>query len=146
VIGVEGVAMSEVVLRMRRCRACGAIFSVCSHCDRGQCYCSQDCRRGARRQQLRAANRRYQRTDGGRRAHRTRQRSYRFRRLDASVTDHGSLLIVAPHFVNRKSLGNCAVCGRYSRWIDPFPAIPLPRSPQRRHRAVGKGSKIYVFR
>ena len=46
--------MSEVVLRNRNCRACGFVFCVCSHCDRGQCYCSQECRREARRQQLRA--------------------------------------------------------------------------------------------
>jgi hypothetical protein len=27
--------VSEVVLRNRNCRACGVVFFVCSHCDRG---------------------------------------------------------------------------------------------------------------
>jgi hypothetical protein len=138
--------MSEIVLRTRYCRACGAVFCVCGHCDRGQCYCGQVCRRVARQQQLRMANRRYQRTEAGRRAHRMRQHGYRLRSASACVTDHGSHLIVVPRCANRNSLETCTVCGRYSRWIDPFSPIPLRRSPQRRQRAVGKSSKNYVFR
>lgn len=126
--------MSEVVLRNRNCRGCGVVFCVCGRCDRGQCYCSPLCRRGARRQQLRAANRRHQRTDAGRRLHRMRQREYRLRLAKARVTDHGSPVIVLPGGTQRNRLGSCAVCGRYSRWIDPFPAIPLPRSARRRQR------------
>jgi hypothetical protein len=138
--------MSEVVLRNRNCRACGFVFCVCSHCDRGQSYCSQECRREARRQQLRAANRRHQRTHAGRRLHQMRQRDYRRRRAGARVTDHGSAVIVLPASAQRNGLGSCAVCGRYSRWIDPFPAIPPSRGRRRRQGAVGKRSKIYVFR
>jgi len=145
VIGT-GMVMSQDVLRNRNCRGCGVVFCVCGRCDRGQSYCSPLCRRGARRQQLRAANRRHQRTDAGRRLHRMRQRDYRLRRAKARVTDHGSPVIVLPGGTQRNRLGSCAVCGRYSRWIDPFPAIPLLRSPRGRQRTVGKRSKIYVFR
>ena len=88
--------MSEVVLRIRNCRACGVVFCVCGGCDRGQRYCSPVCRWQARRQQLRAANRRHQRTDAGRRLHRMRQRDYRLRRAEARVTDHGFPVIVLP--------------------------------------------------
>ena len=66
--------MSEIVLRTRHCRSGGAVFCVCSQFDRGQRSCSQECRGKARRQQLHAVNRRYQRTDAGRRARRMRQR------------------------------------------------------------------------
>ena len=29
-----------LLLRPRRCNACESLFCVCSHCDRGQRYCS----------------------------------------------------------------------------------------------------------
>jgi hypothetical protein len=138
--------MPEVVLRTRYCHTCGAVFCICSHCDRGQCYCGPACRREARQQQLRAANRRYQQTDGGQRLHRMRQRGYRLRKAEGRVTDHGSCLVVRPRPIALAGLGNCAVCGRHSRWIDPFAAIPRSRKPQRRPTAVGKRSHFYVFR
>jgi hypothetical protein len=81
-----------------------------------------------------------------RRLHRMRQRDYRLRRAEARVTDHGSPVIVSPVRTQRNRLRICAVCGRYSRWIDPFPAIPLPRCPRGRQHAASKRSKIYVFR
>jgi hypothetical protein len=48
----------EVVLRQRVCRSqrCQTVFWICTHCDRGQRYCSADCRPEARRQQRRDAN------------------------------------------------------------------------------------------
>ena len=54
--------MPKILLRPRRCNACESIFSVCSHCDRGQRYCSDLCRKQARQEQRRAANRRHQQT------------------------------------------------------------------------------------
>jgi hypothetical protein len=116
--------MPEVVLRTCHCRACEAVFCVCRPCDRGQCYCGQACRLKARQRQLRAARRRHQQTEAGRHAHRMRQRVYRLRRSKACVTDHGSHPIMSPQCPSPTNLGNCALCGRYSRWIDPFPAIP----------------------
>ena len=138
--------MSEVVLRIRHCCSCGAVFCICSHCDRGQRYCSQSCRMEARQQQLRAARRRYQRAEPGRRAHRMRQRRYRLRRAKACVTDQASQSIVSPGSAKRNGFGNCAVCGVYSHWIDPFPAIPPKFGYPRRRRVVGRSSKNYVFR
>jgi hypothetical protein len=48
----------EVLLRQRFCLGseCRAIFFLCSHCDRGQRYCSLACRRQARFRQRRRAN------------------------------------------------------------------------------------------
>ena len=138
--------MPEIILRPRWCRACAAIFCICRHCDRGQCYCSPACRQGARRQQKRAADLRYQRTDAGRRAHRIRQRNYRLRQAKARVTDHGPHSIMRPRTADDGEFRHCAVCGRYSRWIDPFPAIPLRQSVHRQRRAAGNCSRNYVFR
>ena len=83
----------EELLRQRICRGagCGAVFWICRHCDRGHRYCGERCRRKARRQQRRAANRRHQQSPEGRLDHRDRQRAYRERcRHRARVTDQPS--------------------------------------------------------
>jgi len=92
----------EAVLRQRVCRGreCHAVFWICRHCDRGQCYCSPACRDQARLEQRRRANCRHQRSPEGRLDHRDRQRDYRQRlaqrALQARVTDQGSLSITSP--------------------------------------------------
>ena len=147
----------EVVLRLRVCLSgdCRATFFLCSHCDRGQRYCSLACQRQARLGQRRCANRRHQQSLEGRLDHRgtlwVRQREYRRRRAQASVTDQGSLLIAFPALSecgkanataiqvpprsNAAGLPRwpekrpgicrcCRICGRAARFIDPFPSIP----------------------
>ena len=64
---------------------------ICNHCDRGNLYCGKRCSETARRQSLREANRRYQKTRRGRFAHAERQRRYRQRRR-TKVTHQGSPL------------------------------------------------------
>lgn len=146
----------EAVLRQRFCHAgeCRAMFFLCSHCDRGQRYCSITCRRQARLRQHRSANRRYQQSLEGRLDHRDRQQQYRERRCRARVTDQGSLLshcsassqcgaveatspdaqkptgaVVLPQWrENRPGVRLCCrVCGRVGRFIDQFPPIPRRR-------------------
>lgn len=103
---------AKPLFRQRFCRACRALFFICSYCDRGQVYCSETCRQPARRAQLRQANRRHQQTPQARLAHSRRQHAYRLRRARAGqqcqraftaerankVTDHSSQapLRVAP--------------------------------------------------
>ncbi len=36
--------LAKLFLRRRSCRSCNAVFWICSHCDRGQRYCSAFCR------------------------------------------------------------------------------------------------------
>ena len=81
----------EELPRQRICRGagCGAVFWICRHCDRGHQYCGERCRQKARRQQLRAANRRHQQSREGRLDHRDRQRDYR-ERCRRRVTDQPS--------------------------------------------------------
>ena len=131
--------------RQRVCRfpPCGAVFYLCRHCDRGQCYCTSRCREKALRLQRRQANRRHQQTPWGREDHRDRQRDYR-QRLRARVTDKSSLrsspcanltappasepLEATPEVDPRPASGAalsaswvvCQICGRRGRWIDPF--------------------------
>ena len=86
-----GPGTRDELLRRRICRGagCGAVFWICRHCDRGHRYCGERCRRKARRQQGRAANRRHQKSPEGRLDHRDRQRVYR-ERCRRRVTDQPS--------------------------------------------------------
>lgn len=135
----------EGVLLLRACREphCQALFFICSHCDRGHCYCSEDCRRQARLRQRRCANQRYQRSEEGRLDHRDRQQQYRCRQQAAavSVTDHSSISISSPASWSggqveadaRKAPWpeavawgppRCRICGRAFRYINPYRRIP----------------------
>ncbi len=115
------------------------MFFICSHCYRGQRYCSATCRVQARGQQRRAANGRHQRSEEGRLDHRDRQRAYRCRRAAAGVTDQSSgepvaygMMAVpqAALVVERRRLYEgpiagmivCRFCGRRGRWVQQFHA------------------------
>lgn len=74
--------------RRYHCAGCSKAVVICSHCDRGQRYCSPRCSQQARRRLMRAAGCRYQNSPAGRRAHAERQRRYRAR--CAKVTHQGS--------------------------------------------------------
>lgn len=119
-------SMHEESLRPRFCRApgCRTMFFVCKSCDRGQCYCSHECRQISRLQQKRNANDRYQRTDKGKLTHRLRQCAYRRNQTRLSVTDHGSTSQLQMRIKPASLPPRCAICMRQSDWIDPFPKIP----------------------
>ena len=109
------------------CARCRAQVLVCSSCDRGQIYCADGCAQLARREGLRAAGQRHQRSHRGRLAHAARGRRYRARKK--KVTHHGSpppppddLLSVSlaeiagdpsPGVSPRRTAGHCHWCGRY---------------------------------
>lgn len=70
------------------CARCRCAVIICSHCDRGQRYCSAACSRQARSCAQRAAGKRYQASRKGRHAHARRQRQWRSRQQ--IVTHQGS--------------------------------------------------------
>jgi hypothetical protein len=74
--------------RLFNCARCQCQVMICSQCDRGNIYCGFSCSQSARRDSLRAAGRRYQRSRRGRFRHAERQRRYRSRRH--KVTHQGS--------------------------------------------------------
>jgi hypothetical protein len=93
------MAVHGSILYQRICRysGCRAEFWICPQCDRGHCYCSPDCRRQARLQQRRCANRRYQQSVEARLDHCDRQHAYRCRRKShCRVTGHTSLAAASP--------------------------------------------------
>jgi hypothetical protein len=70
------------------CARCQAVVLLCRRCDSGQRYCGKACRTEARRESLRRAGRRYQRTPAGRASNAERQQRFRARRA-ADVTHQG---------------------------------------------------------
>jgi len=144
--------LGEVVFRLRVCCGCNAVFSICRPCDRGQRYCSPECRVPALREQRRRANRRHQCSPEGRLDHRDRQREYRKRCAQKRVTDTPSSALTLPGSISAchprstetairiaytasslryRWLANwrglrCVVCGRSGRFVNPFPAYFQP--------------------
>ena len=84
--GVE--AQHQPSHRLYRCRRCGVFVCVCRRCDRGQWYCPGECARVSRRESLRVAGRRYQRSRRGAQHHAARQRRYRLRRACQKIVTH----------------------------------------------------------
>jgi hypothetical protein len=82
--------MEELHLDRRRfhCCRCKKVVYICSHCDRGQMYCSERCRDEARRACVREAGARYQQTRRGREKHARRQQRYRDRQSDGEEVTH----------------------------------------------------------
>lgn len=74
--------------RLYNCRRCGVQVRICRRCDRGNIYCAGECAQIRRRESLRRAAARYQRTRRGAHRHAARQRRFRTRQLRA-VTDQG---------------------------------------------------------
>ena len=127
---------SEDCVRLRACvnAGCHTLFAVCVSCDHGQRYCGDDCRRAARQRQVRAASKRYQATAHGKELHRCRQRSYRERLGQESVTHQalptGTMATQTPSSPPPR----CLICGGGSVWVDPFPVLPLYFRHRRRRR------------
>ena len=119
-------------LRPRHCcePSCRAVFSVCARCDRGQRHCSDACRTQRRAVQVRAAGKRYQESEAGRRAHCRRQQTYRERQSPPPVTHQAMAPVTTAGTPLRRPLTECAICGRSNRWINPFHRI----APRHRHR------------
>ncbi len=84
----------ENTARLFSCARCRTQVLICRRCDRGHIYCGPKCSQQARRESLRAAGRRYQRSRRGHLSHAERQR--RYRRRAHKVTHQGSAP-TAPH-------------------------------------------------
>ena len=75
--------------RLYNCVGCQRQVIICSHCDRGNIYCSGYCSEQSRREKHREAAERYQSSHQGRRLHAQRQQHYRQRQKE-KVTHQGS--------------------------------------------------------
>jgi hypothetical protein len=100
-------AVREPTYRLYNCQRCGVQVRICRRCDHGNIYCAQECSRIRRRECLRRAAARYQRTRRGAWRHAARQQAWRARQqtvthqgypggeLCRSVSDH-PITVVEP--------------------------------------------------
>lgn len=75
--------------RLFNCRKCTKQVVICSHCDRGNIYCSMLCAIQSHINNHRRSNQLYQSTHRGKLLHARRQKHYRERQKE-KVTDRGS--------------------------------------------------------
>ena len=116
--------MSFTLLKKIQCRRCGLIFYLCRSCWRGHAYCSDPCRQAARKENRRAAQRRYRQTEKGREAHRQGERRRRMKKSKKTVDDRGTTLESSRDNVPIKSSGaeiRCHFCGSYGVVVKDFP-------------------------
>lgn len=114
-------------------RDCGRQVTLCTRCDRGQRYCSGDCRRRERAWRHREANRRYARSFAARRLGAARQARCRAaRRARAKkVTDHAPPRPPAPAIVGASPAPVAIVAPVVAGAVEPddVPTALLPRRP-----------------
>lgn len=113
----------ETAGRRYLCARCRKAVIICSHCDRGQRYCTSTCANHARRAAVLAAGCRYQASRRGRHAHADRQRRYRAKHQE--VTHQGSPptgppvpLSTEPTVPEIPALWHCCRCHRpLPEWV-----------------------------
>ena len=54
--------------RLYQCVRCHRQVLICSHCDRGNIYCAGDCSELSRKEKLKEAQKRYEKTDKAKKA------------------------------------------------------------------------------
>lgn len=94
-LGLWSEVFMDASARMFLCARCLVQVRLCSHCDRGQRYCTPDCSRLARKAAQREAARRYQRSRAGRMAHAARSQRWRLRHRRAQSAAAQAMQTVA---------------------------------------------------
>jgi hypothetical protein len=110
--GVLGLLEELATYRLYHCQRCGMQACICAECDCGNVYCPGECAELARRESVRRAGARYQRTFRGAHKHAERQRRYR-ERQKFEVTHHGF-----PHVTTRCSVSRHPVTASESSDVD----------------------------
>ena len=127
-----------ILLLQIKCRWCGTVFCICRCCWRGQRYCSAECRIAAKRKAHRKDQRRYRRTEKGKKAHReaeNRRRMGLTQKSEKILDDTGSTLRYSCLKIGFSGLnehdegdgaaglrvGRCHVCGSWGIIVDRFP-------------------------
>jgi len=108
------------------CRWCHCCFLLCRSCYRGHVYCSQACRKAGRRHSLNQAQRRYRKTQKGKKSHlesENRRRYGKKRPCVKKMDDHtSSPRLIVPSMDPYRPLlvGTCHFCGRKGWIVDAF--------------------------
>jgi len=118
--------MRESAYRLYNCERCGIQVRICQRCDHGNVYCAGECAGIRRRESLKRAQRRYQRSRRGAWRHAARQRRWRERQRQKryKVTHHGSPVAVTQCIVAISPVMR-------SQPADATPCEPAPRPKSR---------------
>jgi len=133
----------ETVVRLIeiQCRWCGKIFCICQSCWRGQAYCSYECRSASKRKAHQEAQKRYRKTEKGKKAHREAENRRRIglnKKNKEILDDRGSTLYcsyskiaTSTNFGDKEQIecavstlirfGRCHFCGSLGVIVDRFP-------------------------
>lgn len=155
-----------VLLREVQCRWCGKVFCVCQSCWRGQAYCCDACRRAAKGNAHREAQRKYRTTEKGKKAHReaeNRRRMGLSKKNKKSVDDTASTLQCTASTITKCAkasamdhplewgatpllrMGRCHFCGSAGVIVDRFSRRGYGRQNYRRkwHRLGSEHDKSW---
>ncbi len=127
-----------MLIKRIRCGFCQIFFRICRRCYRGQIYCCAECRVLGKREKRREAQRRYRKTEKGKKAHREAEnrRRQRAKRASAKKMDDASSIpplilfmilaicvrILFPRFGKSGGMtGRCDFCGTRGKIVREFP-------------------------
>ena len=115
-------AKASSIFRLFYCAGCRKAVTICSRCDRGNIYCSAECRGACQRRDRRAAALRYQKTPCGSRNHAKRQFRYRARKqkVTHSGSNEESALADCAPVDSRVARECCHFCGRFGNGFVRF--------------------------
>jgi len=117
-----------------QCRWCELYFCICRSCWRGHAYCCDICRLAAKLKNHRKAQKKYRKTDKGKKAHREAENRRRYglskknkkNMDDASTTGLPAwcmelLWSVWSRFFYFEKSPRCHFCGRFGEIVNEFP-------------------------
>jgi len=121
---------SKIFCKQKICRCCRKIFYICQKCYKGQVYCSDGCRRAGYLERHREAQRRYQRTENGkkkrndaanRRRYGGKKYTGKFRTLLQTCICRMMSLIPKRDHKYYDHRAKCSICGIEGVLVDNFP-------------------------
>jgi hypothetical protein len=117
--------MRQPAYRLYNCERCQLQVRICLRCDHGNVYCAGECAKVRRRESLRRAQARYQRTRRGARHHAARQRRWRERQREEAqnVTHQGSPITVTQCIVAVSPVTQSESADASPEKPDPVPKI-----------------------
>ncbi len=120
--------MREPAYRLYNCARCQVQVRICQRCDYGNVYCAGECARIRRRESLRRAQVRYQRSRRGARRHADRQRRLRERQRQQQqkVTHQGSPVTVTQCIVAVSPVMQSQPADASTEEPEPIPKIRPP--------------------
>jgi hypothetical protein len=121
-------SMREPAYRLYNCARCQVQVRICQGCDYGNVYCAYGCARIRRRESLRRAQVRYQRSRRGAMRHAERQRQWRARQRQPPkiVTHHRSPVKVTQCIVSVSAVIQSQPADASPEEPEPAPKNPPP--------------------